>query len=226
MKRPRAQSQLPHSRLDQGVARLVQLAIDPDLARMLAIRDGEHLRKRRLGLGLLERKVAERIGMTGPTIWNWEANYISPQLRFIPTVIAFVGYDPNDTQSGSLGEGIVACRHSRGLSQKELAHCLGVDPGTLGKWERGGGQPAERLLLKLEDLLASQFSSASGIKVVQWGSLAQGTLEHITPQDSLGAGTAELGPRKRKLAAAAKNVVKQIVCPSWPQRQIRWALGH
>jgi transcriptional regulator with XRE-family HTH domain len=33
---------------------------------------GEHLRKRRLDLGLLQSQVAERIGVTPSTVWNWE----------------------------------------------------------------------------------------------------------------------------------------------------------
>lgn len=43
-------------------------------------------------------------------------------IRFIPNVIAFLGHDPYDTQSGSLGKRLVARRRGTGLSQKELAH--------------------------------------------------------------------------------------------------------
>ena len=85
----------------------------------------------------MQREVAERIGITASTIWNWEASHSSPQLRFIPRIVAFLGYNPYDTQSGSLDERIVACRRAAGLSQKELARRLGVDPTTLGRWERG-----------------------------------------------------------------------------------------
>ena len=55
---------------------------------------GDHLRKRRLDLGLLQREVAEELGVTESTIWNWEANCSSPQLGFIPKTIAFLGYNP------------------------------------------------------------------------------------------------------------------------------------
>ena len=98
---------------------------------------GDHLRKRRLDLDLLQREVAERMGVTASTIWNWEANHSSPQLRFIPRILAFLDYAPYDTQSGSIGDEIVAYRRALGISQKELAHRLGVDPSTLRKWERG-----------------------------------------------------------------------------------------
>jgi transcriptional regulator with XRE-family HTH domain len=124
---------------------------------------GDHVRKRRLDLGLLQREVAEKLGVTASTIWNWEANHSSPQLRLIPKVIAFLGYDLCCTQPGSFGERLLADRRAQGMSQKGLAYLLGVDPGTLGKWERGQSHPSERLLPKLEDLLAGRFSSTPGI---------------------------------------------------------------
>jgi len=33
---------------------------------------GEHIRKRRMDLGLMQREVAKIIGVTESTIWNWE----------------------------------------------------------------------------------------------------------------------------------------------------------
>ena len=116
---------------------------------------GGHLRKRRLDLGLLQREVAEQIGVTASTIWNWEANYRTPQLRFIPKIIALLGYDPNDAQSGSLGERIVAYRRVQGVTQKELACRLRIDPSTLARWESGRGHPSMKLMLRLKLLLYS-----------------------------------------------------------------------
>jgi len=90
------------------------------------------------------------------TICNWETNRTSPQLHLIPRIIAFLGYSPYDTQSGTLGKRIVACRHTMGLTQKELARRLAIDPSTLGRWERGAGRQSkrhrERLLAFLNQL--------------------------------------------------------------------------
>jgi len=49
---------------------------------------GDHLRKRRLDLGLLQREVAERLGVDKTTITNWELNRTTPALRFLPPIIA------------------------------------------------------------------------------------------------------------------------------------------
>jgi transcriptional regulator with XRE-family HTH domain len=52
------------------------------------------LRKRRLDLGLLQREVAARLGVTESTVTNWELNRTSPKIRFLPGIIALLGYDP------------------------------------------------------------------------------------------------------------------------------------
>ena len=118
---------------------------------------GDHVRKRRLDLGLLQREAADKLGVDAMTICNWEINRTSPQLRLIPRIITFLGYVPYDTQPETLGKRIIAYRRLMGLSQKELAGRLRVDPSTLGRWEGEKGCPSdkhrERLLALRHDLL-------------------------------------------------------------------------
>ena len=86
------------------------------------------------------------------TICNWEADRTSPQLRLVPMITEFLDYDPYDRRPGTLGQGILAHRRALGLTQEGLGHRLGIDPSTLGRWERGEGQPSpklHRLLLEL-----------------------------------------------------------------------------
>jgi len=97
---------------------------------------GDHLRMRRLDLGFLQRDVAQKLGVHEATIYNWENKRQSPQLRFLPSIIEFVGYVPYDTQPQALGKRIARWRRMPGLIQREVAQRLGLDPGTLGCWER------------------------------------------------------------------------------------------
>ncbi|MGH7535611.1 MAG: helix-turn-helix domain-containing protein [Gemmatimonadales bacterium] len=104
---------------------------------------GDHLRKRRLDLGLLQREVAERLGADPCSVTNWELNRTKPALRFLPGIVRFLGYAPW-AADGSLGDRLLAYRRERVLSQAAFARLLGVDPGTLGRWERGLRVPTGR----------------------------------------------------------------------------------
>jgi DNA-binding XRE family transcriptional regulator len=55
---------------------------------------GDHLKKRRLDLGLLQKDVARIIGADKTSVFNWENNLMAPSLRFIPKLIEFLGYRP------------------------------------------------------------------------------------------------------------------------------------
>jgi DNA-binding XRE family transcriptional regulator len=44
---------------------------------------GDHLRKRRLELKMLQREVASQIGVDTTSVFNWEANKARPEIRFI-----------------------------------------------------------------------------------------------------------------------------------------------
>jgi transcriptional regulator with XRE-family HTH domain len=47
-----------------------------------------------------------------------------------------------------------------GLTQKKLAELLGIDPTTLGRWERNESKPLKKLLEKLNKFLNSRLSNA------------------------------------------------------------------
>jgi transcriptional regulator with XRE-family HTH domain len=78
---------------------------------------GDHLKKRRLELKMLQKEVAERFGTTVCTVRNWEKNRSNPSLPFIPKIIQFLGYIPYDTQTHKK----IAVSRQTSLSQKELA---------------------------------------------------------------------------------------------------------
>lgn len=75
---------------------------------------GDHLRKRRLDLGLLQRELAERLGVTESTVTNWELNRTRPALRFMPRILGLLGYLPFPP-GDSIGEHLTVTRIVRGL---------------------------------------------------------------------------------------------------------------
>jgi transcriptional regulator with XRE-family HTH domain len=107
-----------------------------------------------LDLKLLQKQVADHIGVDALTITNWERNATAPAVRYIPAIIQFLGYDPLPATS-SLPERLAAARRVLGLSQRKMAVKLGVDPATLMGWEAGRHQPTGKSL----DLIEGVFQS-------------------------------------------------------------------
>jgi transcriptional regulator with XRE-family HTH domain len=116
---------------------------------------GDHLRKRRLDLGLLQREVAERLGVDHCTITNWELNRTTPALRFLPGIVRLLGYAVWDPGT-SIGGRLLALRRERGLSQTAFARILGVDPSTLSRWERNLRVP-KGLYARLAEAFLGRF---------------------------------------------------------------------
>ncbi len=110
------------------------------------------MRRRRLDLGLLQREVADRLGTDTSTITNWELGRTQPELRFLPGILRFLGYAPW-AADGSIGDRLLAYRRERGITQEVMARRLGIDPGTLSRWERGLRVPTGRYARLAEALL-------------------------------------------------------------------------
>ena len=105
-------------------------------------------------MGLLQRDVAERIGVTPFTILNWEKGRTTPSISAVPGIIEFLRYDPYPKPS-SIPEQLVAKRRSMGWSIARAAREIGVDPGTWSNWERGRPilyQPHRAKVMQLSSL--------------------------------------------------------------------------
>ncbi len=114
---------------------------------------GDHLRIKRLGLKLFQKDVAQRLGVDTTSVHNWEVNAGQPALKYLPAIIEFLGYNPLPP-ANNLVERLVRGRTSMGLSQKEAASRMGVDPSTLAKWERGEREPAGEFAARVMRFLA------------------------------------------------------------------------
>ena len=117
---------------------------------------GDHLRLRRLNLKMLQRDLAKKLGVETSSIFNWEANTGgSPRPQYFPAIIEFLGYNPLPPAK-TWAERLVRGRMSQGLSQKEFAGKLEVDPSTLAKWERREREPCGAFAARAELFLASE----------------------------------------------------------------------
>ena len=125
---------------------------------------GDHIKKRRLELGLLQRQLAEHLGVKTDTILNWEHDRTRPTLKYLPKVRAFLGYDPTPGDPKTLGEKVLQYRKSRGVSQKELAKTIGIDPTTLSRLERGQGMCSASVFLRVSALIDTQTSEDREVK--------------------------------------------------------------
>jgi DNA-binding XRE family transcriptional regulator len=74
---------------------------------------GEHLKKRRKALGLLQREVAQRMGVNTWTYLNWEKGKTKPVASQFRPVIEFLGYDPM-AQPKTLADRLQARRRTTG----------------------------------------------------------------------------------------------------------------
>ena len=110
---------------------------------------GDQLRKKRLDLNLSQTQVAKIINATD-SITNWELNRTEPNLNQIPKIISFLKYTPlfNDNE-------IKQYRTQKGISQKELAEILNINPTTLSRIERGSKIMSRNIKIKLNYLLSN-----------------------------------------------------------------------
>jgi len=97
---------------------------------------GEHVRRRRLKMGLTQKEVATQLEVVSWTILNWEKAHTEPSIASIPVIVRFLGYDPFP-QPETLPQRLLAKRREMGWSVREAAKAIGVDPCTWGNWERG-----------------------------------------------------------------------------------------
>jgi transcriptional regulator with XRE-family HTH domain len=114
---------------------------------------GDHIRKRRLDLGLFQKHVADQIGVDEDTIYRWESNESRPQVQFIPAIIKFLSHNPIPLPD-SPSQRLVFYRRVHGVSQRALAKKIGLDAKAIELAETGKRPLSKKLLKLLETLEA------------------------------------------------------------------------
>ncbi len=115
---------------------------------------GDHLRARRLDLGLLQKEMAQELEVSKDTVRNWEADRVQPTAWQFPGIVRFLGYLPWGPAE-AIADRLVFYRRVNGLSQRRLAEVLGVDPTTVARWEDGRGCPCNRLRRRVDRVIGS-----------------------------------------------------------------------
>jgi len=119
---------------------------------------GDHIRTWRLDLGLLQKDVAKRIGVSQDAIFNWGTNRAIPDVQCILQIINFLGYCPWKPIH-SLGEKLILWREVLGLPRKYLAESLGLDEGAVYRWETNQREPSRNYLDLLEEFFHHEFNN-------------------------------------------------------------------
>ncbi len=128
---------------------------------------GDHLRKRRLDLGLWQRTVAQTLGVREETVGLWENGLARPLPRQYGRIVRFLGYDPEPGDLTVAGR-LRTLRRRLGLSQAEFATLAGLDEGSVCRWEAGSRTPSRwmagrvaAILDRLEKTSAPSAEAAS-----------------------------------------------------------------
>ena len=122
---------------------------------------GDHIRKKRMDLGLLQRDLAEIIGVNECTIHNWECSHSRPHGLMIPKIIRFLEYNPftNDSRSGyplyleTFGDHLLKKRLDEGITQNNLAQKMGVSVDAIRDWEKGRTVPQTENMVRIHEFL-------------------------------------------------------------------------
>ena len=97
---------------------------------------GERIWKRRRELGLTQKELAYKLGVSAWTVLNWETGKTAPIDSDMAGVIAFLGTDPLPV-SPTLAGRLRALRRANCWSIRRAAQEVGVDPNTWSGWEKG-----------------------------------------------------------------------------------------
>ncbi len=96
---------------------------------------GEHLKKRRMDLKMLQADVALKFNITEDCVTNWENNYAQPQIKYNPQIIKFLGYCPITFNETTISGKMKSYRWRNGLTNMDLGKRLGVHGTTVLDWE-------------------------------------------------------------------------------------------
>jgi len=117
---------------------------------------GDHVRRKRLDMGITQMKASEMMGVSYGSLREWERNKYQPWGCSLLKVYAFLGYcpwRPVDT----LPKKLTLWRESLGLTRKQLSARVEIQRSTIARWERGASRPWNKSLKKLMAYFSKEF---------------------------------------------------------------------
>jgi transcriptional regulator with XRE-family HTH domain len=92
------------------------------------------------------------LGVDPKTLMWWERGEREPFIHAFPALISYLGYEPWEEPT-TLAEALLAERRRRGLSRAAASSLIGVDEGTLWRWETEQWKVLARSLGALKSFL-------------------------------------------------------------------------
>lgn len=111
---------------------------------------GQHLRNRRLILGLNQEDVAQQLDTLREVYDRWERDERQPVVSEWPGILSFLGYYPFSLDTAA--DLVLKARRCQGADQKNLANSVGVIHQRLRRWEHGSEIPDEGTMRHLAQL--------------------------------------------------------------------------
>jgi transcriptional regulator with XRE-family HTH domain len=166
---------------------------------------GEHLKKKRIDSGLLQKDVTNILNVCQNSIISWELGKTYPALKFMPRIINYLGYLPfSEGDDVPLGEQLTTYRQIHGISQIELAKQLHVNPDTIRRWKHGISSPSKSnhlaLSLVLEKPLAEKLRLLRQLSGVTQREYAR----------QFGVGRCTLGKWERGVSHPPEHIVEKV----------------
>lgn len=119
---------------------------------------GEHIRRKRMDMRLLQSDVAKILNVSPDCITYWENNRAQPQVNYFPRIIEFLGFLPFELDPSTFIGKLKAYRLRNGLSHKRLGKILNVNATTIWGWESGERKPLKGMLATLNKIFDNSAS--------------------------------------------------------------------
>jgi transcriptional regulator with XRE-family HTH domain len=101
----------------------------------------------------MQSDIAQIIGVTEASIWNWE-NGTQPHVKYIPNIIKFLGYIPfKSAETSDAMDRLKYVKRINGLTIKQLAKEIGCHYEQLMDWMGGKVRPGRKNLDMIEKFI-------------------------------------------------------------------------